>query len=116
MGLKYYNSPFHVNHSDKEAEALCREVDASLLIDFEIGDEAVKIRIDHYLKVPSFMGSAALCPSDLDWHGYTDIDYSVLNEHGQPLESEIVITEAINEEVEQAISDHMAELEREYEC
>ncbi len=45
------------------------------------------IRVDHYFKQLAWRGSVAAvhnCPSDWDYYGYEEIDYSVLDRKGYP--------------------------------
>ena len=42
------------------------------------------IRVDHYFKQAAWRGSAHTCPSDMDYYGYEEIEYSVLDRKGYP--------------------------------
>lgn len=43
-----------------------------------------KIGILTYIKVPPWKGSAMSAPSDLDYYGYTDLEYDILDRKGYP--------------------------------
>ena len=42
------------------------------------------IRVDRYFKQRAWRGSVHSCPSDLDYYGYEEIKYSVLDRKGYP--------------------------------
>ena len=42
------------------------------------------IRVDHYFKQSAWRGSAYTCPSDMDYYGYEEIEFSVLDRKGYP--------------------------------
>lgn len=41
-----------------------------------------KVRIETYLVVPPWTGPISKCPSDLDYYGYTEIEFTVLDRKG----------------------------------
>lgn len=43
-----------------------------------------QIEVTRYLCVPPWRGSAQTCPSDLDYYGYTEIEFRVLDRRGRP--------------------------------
>jgi len=78
-------------------------------IDFEsrISGIPCGIHIDTFLIVPPFKGPAALCDSDLDYYGYSDIEYTVLDRKGYPapwLESKL--TSLDDERIAEEITTH----------
>lgn len=40
------------------------------------------IRVDHYFKQPAWNGSAWVCNSDMDYSGYEEVQYTVLDRKG----------------------------------
>lgn len=43
-----------------------------------------QIRIDHFHVQPPFQGSPWQCDSDIDWYGYSEIEWTVLDRRGRP--------------------------------
>lgn len=41
------------------------------------------IGITHYHHQPRFIGSPILCDSDMDYYGYTEVEWSVLDSRGR---------------------------------
>lgn len=37
-----------------------------------------------YKVTPPWRGSSHTCPSDVDWHGYTECEYEVCDQRGRP--------------------------------
>lgn len=42
------------------------------------------IRVDHYYKQRAWRGAVHSCPSDWDYYGYEEVEYSVLDRKGYP--------------------------------
>lgn len=40
--------------------------------------------IDSYLSVPHWRGPIEQCPSDLDYYGYNEIEYHIIDRRGYP--------------------------------
>jgi hypothetical protein len=41
-----------------------------------------QIEVLYYKKVPAWRGSPNTCPSDVDYYGYTEIDFNLLDRKG----------------------------------
>lgn len=65
------------------------------------------IHIDHYLHVPPFRGPAIACQSDLDFYGYTDIEYTILDRKGYPAKwLKKKLTSSDDDRIQEEISTH----------
>lgn len=53
------------------------------ILEMEIKETPCLVRVDTYHKQPAFGGSPFNCPSADDYYGYEEIEYTVLNEHGE---------------------------------
>jgi len=42
------------------------------------------IRVDTFNSVKPWKGSAMTCPSDIDYYGYTEIEFTVCDRNGRP--------------------------------
>ena len=74
------------------------------------------IRVESYFKQRAWRGSAHNCPSDWDYYGYEEIEYSVLDRKGYPaawLERKITTKEhsRITEEVLQVMAEECSAME-----
>lgn len=78
-----------------------------MIIDYEVKGIPCQIRVDHYEKVKPWKGSPHNCPSDADFYGYEDIEYTVLDRKGYEatwLEKKIDVEE--DEKIQFMISDY----------
>ncbi len=53
------------------------------VFDHEIDGETRQIGVISYFREPAWRGDPRNCPSDLDFYGYVETDYHVLNENGE---------------------------------
>ena len=68
------------------------------------------IKVDNYFKQSAWNGSAHSCPSDLDYYGYEEVDYSVLDRKGYPAAwLERKVTPKEHRRITEEISDVMRE-------
>lgn len=58
--------------------------DYQAVIPFVVSGIPCLIGVEHYLSVPRWRWSVMSCPSDMDWYGYTEADWSVLDRKGYP--------------------------------
>jgi hypothetical protein len=65
------------------------------------------IGVINYHVVPPYQGSVYNCPSDLDWYGYKEMEYDILDRKGY-LASwlEKKATDADRDRIEEEISDY----------
>jgi hypothetical protein len=42
------------------------------------------VKVNKHLVVPPYLGSPHDCPSDLDYYGYTEFEYNILDRKGYP--------------------------------
>lgn len=74
------------------------------------------INVTSFVVVPPWKGAVSRCPSDLDYHGYTEMEWNVCDRNGRPAPwLERKTTPAIEEEVEEAILEHFKRSEPEPE-
>ena len=43
-----------------------------------IDDYVITVRITYYVVVPPWKGSAQTCDNDMDFYGYTDMEYDII--------------------------------------
>ena len=55
-------------------------------IESQISGIPCMIRIDDFISVKPWKGPASSCPSDLDYYGYTEINWTVLDRKGYEAE------------------------------
>ena len=53
------------------------------VFDHEIDGETRQIGVISYFREPAWRGDPRNCPSDLDFYGYVETDYHVLDENGE---------------------------------
>jgi len=53
------------------------------VFDHEIDGETRQIGVISYFREPAWRGDPRDCPSDLDFYGYVETDYHVLDENGE---------------------------------
>jgi hypothetical protein len=87
-----------------------RSDEIEVLSDYDGMDIAIIVRIDHYRLVKGSYSYNA--PSDMDYTGYEEIDYTVMkiegtDEEGNPVElPEPILTEKDKDRIENAIRKH----------
>ena len=73
-----------LNSSDGD---LCKELKSrKLSVDLTTTIQGIPcgIHVDSYVNVAPFMGSPWECYSDLDYYGYIEIEYTILDRKGYP--------------------------------
>ena len=55
-------------------------------VDLRISGIPCKALIFLCKRVPAWKGSAESCPSDLDWSGYTELEFAILDRRGYEAE------------------------------
>jgi len=63
-------------------------------------------KVTSFLRVPAWKGSAHNCPSDLDYYGYTEIEFELYDRKGYRagwLESKLDLDQDLIEKVEEDI-------------
>lgn len=53
--------------------------------DSHINGTACIVQVNHCTIVKPWSGAIGLCPSDLDFYGYTDIDFNVFDKDGNEI-------------------------------
>lgn len=48
-------------------------------IDSVIQDVEIRVEVTHYMHVPAWEGNPYDCPSDLDFTGYTELTYNIVD-------------------------------------
>ncbi len=48
-------------------------------IDGVVQDVEIRVEVTHYLHVPAWQGNPYDCPSDLDFTGYTELEYNIID-------------------------------------
>ncbi len=74
-------------------------------------------RVTTYKVVPPWKGSALTAPSDMDYHGYTEVEFDLLDRRGRPapwLEAKLTSkeTEKIEEQIIEYFSQQSEEVRR----
>jgi hypothetical protein len=67
-------------------------------------------RVTHFYRQRPWRGCASTCPSDMDWYGYTECEFDILDRRGRPapwLERKATDAdrERITEEIENQLGD-----------
>lgn len=66
--------------------------------------------VTHYHKTPPWSGSAHTAPSDLDYYGYEEVEFDVLDRRGRPAPwLEKKLTEAARKGLEETVLEYMSE-------
>ena len=87
------------------------------VIDFRIDGIPCQIGIFNYLKVPPWKGSVYTAPSDLDYYGYTESEWEILDRKGYPAKwLEAKITPEIEDKINEAIEAFYEGLREGYEA
>lgn len=69
-----------------------------------------QIKVTHYLRVPPWKGSVYTCPSDMDWRGFTECEFDVLDLRGRPAAwLDKKLTDADRERIEGEVGEAMRE-------
>lgn len=71
-----------------------------------IGDDEVTIVVTHFHHQPPHKGGAHTCDSDVDFHGYTECEFTVLNSDGDEVKE---ISDEDKERIEEEIAEYMKE-------
>jgi hypothetical protein len=74
------------------------------VIQSTIGDDEVSVVITHFHYQPPHKGSAHTCDSDVDFYGYTECEFTVLDASGDEIKE---ISDEDKERIEQEITEHM---------
>ena len=77
---------------------------------FEHAIDGVKamVRVTRFHRIKPWAGPASRCPSDLDSRGYVDLEYDVLDEHGdRSYAIDSLRTRDVDEAIQQAIINHI---------
>ena len=75
--------------------------------DDECNETIVNIIVETCIIVPPFSRSPQCCPSDWDYYGYSDIEFSLQNLDGTPYAG--IVTERQGEEIELLIKNDYTE-------
>jgi hypothetical protein len=90
------------------------------LVEVRIAGIPATVQVDSFTKVKPWRGGIMSCPSDLDYYGYTEMEYTICDRNGRPapwLERKVTAkdTEAIEEAIINAMDDDDgSDYEREY--
>lgn len=64
------------------------------------------VEVTHFYHQPQFLGSPWLCDSDMDYYGYTELEFNVYDRDGYPdIWLERKITDKDQERIKQEILD-----------
>lgn len=75
-----------------------------MIIEARIAGIPCQVKITYFHKQAPWRGSAMSCPSDVDWYGYTEMDYEILDRKGYKAAwLEKKITDKDTEEIERLI-------------
>lgn len=79
------------------------------ILDSFVAGIPCKIQVLTYHKQPPWRGGIMSCPSDVDWYGYTEIEFAVLDRRGRPAPwLERKLTDEISNRIECEIEDALS--------
>lgn len=84
-------------------------------IDYNICGIPCLIGVDRYVSVPGYLGSPQHCWSDLDYYGYSEMEYQILDRKGYLAPwLERKITPEIKDGIEMTITDFYSDRDYDY--
>jgi len=73
-----------------------------------LGDLPFLARVTYYKVIPPWKGSCYTAPSDMDYYGFTECEYEVLDRRGRPVSwLERKLTDKDDDRIRESIDEYM---------